>query len=75
MNKNYFAKTPPMGWNSYDYYDTTVTEADIKQKVQAAGEMNISIFLLAKLRWMVTRGSCRVFTDFHQQQMAGDLNH
>lgn len=21
---------PPMGWNSYDYYDTTVTEADIK---------------------------------------------
>lgn len=21
---------PPMGWNSYDYYDTTVTETDIK---------------------------------------------
>lgn len=21
---------PPMGWNSYDYYDTTVTEQDIK---------------------------------------------
>lgn len=21
---------PPMGWNSYDYYDTTVTEADVK---------------------------------------------
>lgn len=21
---------PPMGWNSYAYYDTTVTEADIK---------------------------------------------
>ncbi len=30
MNKNDFAKTPPMGWNSYDYYDTMVTEADIK---------------------------------------------
>ena len=26
MNKNDFALTPPMGWNSYDYYDTTVTE-------------------------------------------------
>ena len=26
MNKNDFAKTPPMGWNSYDYYDTTATE-------------------------------------------------
>lgn len=30
MNKNNFALTPPMGWNSYDYYDTTVTEAQIK---------------------------------------------
>lgn len=27
MNKKL---NPPMGWNSYDYYDTTVTEADIK---------------------------------------------
>ena len=23
-NKNTCAPTPPMGWNSYDYYDTTV---------------------------------------------------
>lgn len=30
MTKNEFALTPPMGWNSYDYYDTTVTEKDIK---------------------------------------------
>ncbi|MBQ0000730.1 MAG: glycoside hydrolase family 27 protein [Clostridiales bacterium] len=30
MNKNEFCKRPPMGWNSYDYYDTTVTEADIR---------------------------------------------
>lgn len=30
MNKNNFALTPPMGWNSYDYYDTTVNEAQIK---------------------------------------------
>lgn len=30
MNKNLFAPLPPMGWNSYDYYDTTVTEADVK---------------------------------------------
>lgn len=30
MHKNKFALTPPMGWNSYDYYDTTVTEEDIK---------------------------------------------
>lgn len=30
MDKNKFAVTPPMGWNSYDYYDTTVTEAEVK---------------------------------------------
>ncbi len=30
MDKNCFAKTPPMGWNSYDYYDTTVNEEQIK---------------------------------------------
>lgn len=29
MNKNSFVKRPPMGWNSYDYYDTNVTEADV----------------------------------------------
>jgi hypothetical protein len=26
MNINKFAPTPPMGWNSYDYYDTTVNK-------------------------------------------------
>ncbi|AEY64483.1 alpha-galactosidase [Clostridium sp. BNL1100] len=31
MNKNKFAVTPPMGWNSYDYYDTTVNEEQVKQ--------------------------------------------
>lgn len=30
MKKNDFAKKAPMGWNSYDYYDTKVTEAEIK---------------------------------------------
>ena len=30
MDKNLFALTPPMGWNSYDYYDTTVDEKAVK---------------------------------------------
>lgn len=30
MNKNDFAPTPPMGWNSFDYYDTTVNEAQVR---------------------------------------------
>ncbi len=30
MDKNKFALTPPMGWNSYDYYDTTVNEDRVR---------------------------------------------
>ena len=30
MDKNKFTLTPPMGWNSYDYYDTTVNEEQVK---------------------------------------------
>lgn len=32
--KNTFAKTPPMGWNSYDYYDTMVNEAEVKANAE-----------------------------------------
>lgn len=31
MNKNKLAITLPMGWNSYDYYDTTMNEEQIKK--------------------------------------------
>ena len=34
MNKNKLAITPPMGWNSYDYYDTTMNEEQIKKNAQ-----------------------------------------
>ena len=38
MNKNEFCPTPPMGWNSYDYYDTTVTEDDVKRNADYMAE-------------------------------------
>lgn len=34
MNKNKFAITPPMGWNSYDYYDTTVNEEQVRANAE-----------------------------------------
>ena len=34
MNKNDFAVTPPMGWNSYDYYDTTVNESQVRANAE-----------------------------------------
>lgn len=30
MDKNKFSPAPPMGWNSYDYYDTMVNEEQVK---------------------------------------------
>lgn len=38
MDKNQFALTPPMGWNSYDYYDTNVTEDRIKANADYMAE-------------------------------------
>lgn len=38
MNKNVFAKTPPMGWNSYDYYDTSVTEEEVRANAKFMAE-------------------------------------
>lgn len=38
MDKNSFVKTPPMGWNSYDYYDTTVNEQQIKANADFMAE-------------------------------------
>ena len=38
MNKNEFAPVPPMGWNSYDYYNTSVTEKDVRANAEYMAE-------------------------------------
>ncbi len=38
MDKNSFVKRPPMGWNSYDYYDTTVNEEQVKRNADVMAE-------------------------------------
>ena len=38
MNKNLFAKNPPMGWNCYDYYDTSVNEEQIRKTAEYMAE-------------------------------------
>ncbi len=37
-SKNDFAPLPPMGWNSYDYYDTTVDEAALMRNAAYMAE-------------------------------------
>ena len=38
MNKDAFAPRPPMGWNSFDYYDTAVTERDVRDNARYMAE-------------------------------------
>ena len=38
MDKNSFAVTPPMGWNSYDHYDTTVNEEQVRANAEFMAE-------------------------------------
>ena len=38
MDKNRCALTPPMGWNSYDYYDTTVNEEQVRANARYMSE-------------------------------------
>ena len=38
MDKNNFFKRPPMGWNSYDYYDTGVREDQVKENADFMAE-------------------------------------
>ena len=38
MNKNTFAPTPPMGWNSWDCYGASVTEQELRQNINYMAE-------------------------------------
>ena len=38
MNKNEFAPTAPMGWNSYDYYCTAINEREVKANADYMAE-------------------------------------
>ena len=54
MDKNLFAKTPPMGWNSYDYYDTTVNGAGKGKRGFHGGAFEGQIgweYVVADIQW------------------------
>ncbi len=51
------APTPPMGWNSWDSFGTTVTEADFKANVQWFAEHLKSFgwqYVVVDMEWFVT---------------------
>lgn len=60
--KNAFAPTPPMGWNSYDFFDTTVTEADVLANAAALQEKLLPYgwhYVVVDIQWYANRPNAR----------------
>ena len=41
MTSKKIALTPPMGWNSYDYYDTTVNEEQVRALARTCSSFTV----------------------------------
>jgi hypothetical protein len=51
-----YAKTPPMGWNSWDCYGPTVTEAEVKANADYMGEklkQHGWEYIIVDIRWYI----------------------
>ena len=54
--KNTFAKTPPMGWNSWDCYGPTVEEHEVKANADYMAEKLKEYgweYIVVDIRWFV----------------------
>ena len=54
MNKNLRAPTPPMGWNSYDYYDTSVTDDQVRANARVLAEKLLPFgweYVVVDIQW------------------------
>ena len=62
QEKNAFAPTPPMGWNSYDFFDTTVTEADVLANAAVLKEKLLPYgwnYVVVDIQWYANRPNAR----------------
>ena len=54
-----YAKTPPMGWNSWDCYGPTVTETEVKANADymaANLKQHGWEYIVVDIRWFVEKG-------------------
>ncbi len=75
MDKNAFAKTPPMGWNSYDYYDTGVTEADVRKNAAVLAEKLLPFgweYVVVDIQWYASNPGAQ--REKYQYVPFGQLN-
>ena len=77
MDKNCWAPTPPMGWNSYDYYDTTVNEAQVRANAAYMAEHLKAYgweYIVVDIQWYAHKaGSCLLYTSCYNRHTMNRL--
>ena len=78
VDKNLFALTPPMGWNSYDYYDTTVNEEQVKANADVMAEKLKSYgweYVIVDIQWYAHKAGTQrdrfQYIPFNELEMDG----
>lgn len=62
MSVKSLSDTPPMGWNSYDYYDTAVTERDIRANAEYMAQHLKEFgweYIVVDIQWYATDAGTR----------------
>ena len=66
-----FADTPPMGWNSWDSYGSSVVESEVRANAQYMAD-NLKEFgweyVVVDIRWYVNNPGTNGYTPFNQTQ-------
>ncbi|MDO5424071.1 MAG: glycoside hydrolase family 27 protein [Eubacteriales bacterium] len=72
MNKNSYAKTPPMGWNSWDCYGASVTEKILKQNADYMAEHLKSYgweYIVCDIQWYEPEAKGHAYNHFYPLEM------
>ena len=72
MNKNLCAKTPPMGWNSWDCYGTSVTEDILKKNADYMSQYLKSYgweYIVCDIQWYEPRAKGTEYNHFFPLEM------
>ncbi|MDO5518318.1 MAG: glycoside hydrolase family 27 protein [Clostridium sp.] len=72
MNKDKFAIEPPMGWNSWDVYGTSVTEDEVRKNAEYMAE-NLKKFgweyVIVDIQWYEPKAESCVYNAFTELEM------
>ena len=82
MNKNDYAPIAPMGWNSYDYYDTTVNEEQVRANAAYLAEHLKDAgyeYVVVDIEWYAKKAGSQILnwqlTNIHAYSQIQSVSH